>query len=117
VTPSAQDDPSIFLEMSEDELLAEIGRALGDRDWLPPKFETLVRSGTIWMEEQFDQIRQRVCAANVQGKLDSADGKVVVAVLADILAGLIAAPAVFSASVLVYRYGVNRLCAGNTADD
>jgi hypothetical protein len=108
---STSPDLNAMVTWSEDRLLAEIGQgAQVDRQMFPPGLADLVMRGRQWMEEHFDDIRRVVCSSKARS-LSEEDAPVVVAAIADCLASQVNGPSVFAVSVLVYRYGVPRLCS------
>jgi hypothetical protein len=107
---SPSSDLDAMVNWSEERLLAEIGRSAQlDRQMFPPGLTDLVLRGRQWMEEHFDDIRRAVCSSRARS-LGEEDAPVVVAAIADCLASQMNGPSVFAVSVLVYRYGIPRLC-------
>lgn len=99
-----------LLGASTDELLANIGRELQADRLLPQSVRDAIQAGRAWFEENFEDLRRRICphVADVEAKPSAAEA---VAALADLLASVHNVPAVASVSVIVYRYGVGSLCA------
>lgn len=96
-----------FSGWSEDRLFAEIGQDLSQRDWSPGTFRSLAAAGRSWINQNASQIRQRVCG---RVRDDGSDPAIVISAIADAISGMLGKPTIFAAAVLIYRYGLDKLC-------
>jgi hypothetical protein len=109
------DDLTFYLDLSEEELAAELGAQLlgAGRQFGSEDFERYRALGDRWFREHLGEIRSAVCAdARLQALYERGDMNRLVeaATIADALSAMMGGVPLGAASALVMKYGLSRLC-------
>jgi len=100
---------------SDDELLEELGRELWKQrsHATPPSPKSLQSEAKAWLRQNLPKAKDGVCGNSIVSALrNNSDEVSLIAAIADIFANTLGFPAPSAVAILVFRIGLDKLCAG-----
>lgn len=109
------DEIERLLAMDDDDIFASLGSELTGRQLLPSSKGEFIRIGRLWFERQARELTDVVCShekltalrRRPENQISTAE---LVAGVADVISGLVVGASPFTVSVLLVRFGLDKLC-------